>query len=122
MKESQGEPICEIAIRNLVIAFHMRVRRDHVLAPVFAHAVGTTDADWARHTTQIQHFWASLMLAGRRRAEPAAARLPDLEPALFERWLTLLRGTCADLFEPTLAAAFQHHMARMLLAGGFASA
>jgi hemoglobin len=107
-------PICAVAVRNLVTAFYTRVRRDHVLAPVFARAVGTTDAEWAAHIAQMEAIWSSAMLAGglRRRRPPAPSpRLPDLEPAMFERWLALFGGTCTDLFEPEMAAAFQHSAA-----------
>ena len=104
-------PICELAIRNLVTAFYTRVRRDHLLAPVFAQSVGTSDAAWAAHTALLEDFWSSMFLAGARsQPRPAAARLPDLEPALLQRWLALLSGTCADLFEPYIAAEFQTHM------------
>ena len=107
---SKKSPICAVAVRNLVTAFYTRVRRDHVLAPVFARAVGTTDAEWTAHIALMEDIWSSAMLAGalrRRKPAPPGLRLPDLEPAMFERWLSLLGGTCTDLFEPEIAAAFQ---------------
>ena len=116
MRRDLSTPICEVAIRNLVTAFHMRVRRDHVLAPVFARAVGTSDAEWAAHIIQAEHFWSSFILAGGircRRPILSRLRLPELEPPLFERWLSLLGGTCTDLFEPPVAAAFQGHFIRI---------
>jgi hemoglobin len=105
---SKKSPICAVAIRNLVTAFHTRVRRDHVLAPVFARAVGTSDAEWETYIAQVEEFCSSIILTGRR-AKPRSlrVRLPDLEPAMFERWLLLFGGTCSDLFEPEMAAAFQ---------------
>ena len=116
MRKNLSVPICEVAIRNLVTAFHTRVRRDHVLAPVFARAVGTTDAEWARHTAQLEDFWSSFILAsGIRRHGSVLHRLcmPELEPPLLERWLSLLGGTCNDLFEPPVAAAFQGYFTRI---------
>jgi hemoglobin len=103
-------PICAIGIRNLVTAFYTRVRRDHVLAPLFVRQVGPTDADWAAHIAAEEDFWSSVILAGDpHRARPAARRLCrlDLEPAVFERWLSLLGGTCTDLFEPPVAVALK---------------
>jgi hemoglobin len=107
---SEKPPICAVAVRNLVTAFYTRVRRDHVLAPVFARAVGTSDAEWEAHIAQMEDIWSSAMLAGglrRRKPMPLRARLPYLEPALLERWLSLFGGTCSDLFEPEIALAFQ---------------
>jgi hemoglobin len=110
MNESMQPRIGEIAIRNLVAAFYTRVRRDHLLGPVFERAVGKSDAEWTAHLALLRDFWSSVMLTGGRyHGNPALAhaRLPDLEPAMFERWLTLFGGTCSDLFEPPIAAAFQ---------------
>jgi hemoglobin len=114
MSESTPTLICKLAVRNLVTAFYVRVRRDHLLAPIFAHAVGTTDAEWTAHIALLEDFWTSMFLGGsHRRPKPADAYLPNLEPALFERWLALLHGTCADLFEPYIAAAFQDGVGRI---------
>jgi hemoglobin len=107
-------PICPVAIHNLVIAFYTRVRRDHILAPVFARAVGTSDAAWTAHVAQTEDCWSSLMLGGREpKPSLARARLPALEPALFERWLSLYGSTCGDLFEPEIAVALQSHATRI---------
>jgi hemoglobin len=114
VSEAKPTLICNLAIRNLVTAFYVRVRRDHLLAPIFAHAVGTTDAEWAAHIALLEDFWSSMFLGGpRRRPRPADAYLPHLEPALFERWLALLSGTYTDLFEPPVATAFQDGAGRI---------
>jgi hemoglobin len=106
--------ICAVAIHNLITAFYTRVRRDQVLAPVFARAVGTSDAEWTAHIAQMEDFCSSMMLAGRRgKPRPLRACLPDLEPVLLERWLSLYGGTCSDLFEPELALAFQTSASRI---------
>ena len=111
---SRNPPICTLGLRNLIAAFNTRVRRDPVLAPVLAQQVGTSDADWAAHVAAEEHFWSSVILAGdRRRPRPLPSRpcLLNLEPAAFERWLSLLGGTCADLFEPPVAATLQIYIA-----------
>ena len=113
---SRKPPICALGIRNLLAAFYTRVRRDHVLAPVFALEVGTSDAEWAAHIAAEEYFWSSVILAGDlRRSKPLSPRLClfDLEPAMFQRWLSLLNGTCADLFEPPVAAALQGYVRRV---------
>jgi len=112
---SRKPSICALGIRNLITAFYTRVRRDHVLAPLFAREVGTTDADWAAHIAAEEDFWSSVILAGdpRRPRLPARPCLFDREPAAFERWLSLLGETCADLFEPPVAAAFQGYFPRI---------
>jgi len=116
MRRNLSAPIRAVAIRNLVTAFHTRVRRDHVLAPAFARIVGTTDAEWAAHVAQAEDFWSSFILAPGaryRRSIRSRLRLPELDPPLFERWLSLLGGTCSDLFEPPVAAAFQGYFIRI---------
>ncbi|HEX4506207.1 MAG TPA: group III truncated hemoglobin [Alphaproteobacteria bacterium] len=105
---SGTSPVCPVAIRNLIAAFYTRVRRDHVLAPVFVRAVGATDADWAVHIAAEEDFWSTAILTGN-----AGRYLFDLKPAAFARWLALLDGTCADLFEPPVAAALQDHVAQV---------
>ena len=112
---SRTPPTCALRLRNLVAAFNTRVRRDPVLAPLFAREVGTTDADWAAHIAAEEDFWSSVILAGDARRPgplPSRTRLLDLEPAAFERWMSLLGGTCVDLFEPPVAAAFQAYVVR----------
>ena len=106
----------EDGIRQLLAAFYGRVRGDNVLGPVFARAVGTTDADWAPHLARLADFWSSVMLrSGRYHGDPFSAhmRLPDLEPAMFERWLGLFHETCGELFEPEVAGAFRERAERI---------
>ena len=106
----------EDAIRCLVDRFYARVRRDPVLGPVFARAIGESEEAWSRHLARLADFWSSLMLAsGRYHGDPFSAhlRLPNLEPAMFDRWLTLFGDTCAELFEPEVADAFRERAARV---------
>ncbi len=109
-------PITEDGIRLLLALFYGRVRLDPQLGPVFARAVGTTDADWAPHLVRVSNFWSSVMLrSGRYQGDPFSMdlRLPDLEPAMFDRWLALFGETCAELFEPDVADAFRERAERI---------
>jgi ferredoxin len=61
---------------------------------------------------------------GLYRGGPFSRRLglPDLEPAMFDRWLTLFGETCIEVFEPEAADAFSKraaHIARNLRMGLF---
>jgi hemoglobin len=112
-------------IRRLLNLFYGQVRRDPLLGPVFARAVGTTDADWAAHLTRLVDFWSSVVLrSGRYHGDPFGAhrRLPDLQPAMFDRWLSLFGEACAEVFEPDVAAALRglaDRIARSLRTGLF---
>lgn len=114
--ESLSGLISQDSIRQLLASFYARVRRDPVLGPVFARAVGTTDADWAPHLERLSEFWSSVMLrTGTYHGDPFSVhrRLPGLEPAMFDRWLTLFGEACAELFEPDLANAFRARAERI---------
>ena len=109
-------PVTEEGIRRLLDLFYGRVRRDPLLGPVFARAVGTTDAEWAPHLARLRDFWSSVMLAsGRYRGDPFSAhlRLPGIEPAMFDRWLALFGEACAEVFEPAVADAFRERAGRI---------
>lgn len=111
-----GDVVTEDAIRRLLERFYDRVRRDPQLGPVFARAVGTTAADWAPHLVRLADFWSSVMLrTGRYHGDPFSThlRLPDLEPAMFDRWLALFDEACVELFAPDVADAFRERAARI---------
>ena len=120
-----GSGITEEAIRRLVGCFYARARRDGLLGPVFARAVGEGDEAWAAHLARIADFWSSVMLtSGRYHGDPFSAhlRLPGLNPAMFDRWLALFGETCAEVFEPDVADAFckrAERIARSLRMGLF---
>jgi hemoglobin len=117
--------LTEDGIRQLLARFYGRVRRDAQLGPVFARVVGTTEAEWAPHLARLADFWSSVMLrSGRYHGDPFSThlRLPDLEPAMFDRWLALFGESCAELFESELAAALRgraERIARSLRMGLF---
>jgi hemoglobin len=122
------EPATEIsepAIDRLVRTFYGRVRQDAILGPVFARALGDSEPAWEAHFTRLSAFWSSVMrCSGRYHGDPFSAhlRLPDIAPAMFERWLALFHATCADLFTPEIADAFgekAERIARSLRMGLF---
>jgi len=122
---SAGGGITEEAIRRLVDRFYVRARRDELLGPVFARAVGEGDEAWTAHLARLADFWSSVMLtSGRYHGDPFSVhlRLPGLNPAMFDRWLALFGETCAEVFEPDVADAFcdrAERIARSLRMGLF---
>lgn len=108
--------VTEEGIRRLLDRFYARVRRDALLGPVFARAVGVTDAEWAPHLARLADFWSSVMLrTGRYHGTPFGVHLglPDLQPAMFDRWLQLFGEACAEVFAPEVAEAFQERAERI---------
>ena len=101
---SRFPTVTEDTIGVLVETFYAKVRQDPALGPVFAAAI--PDDRWPAHLAVIASFWSSVLLrTGRYKGNPFAAhmRLPDLRPALFERWLSLFGETCHALFEEEIA-------------------
>lgn len=111
-----GDSITEDAIRRLVARFYARARRDELLRPVFTRAIGEGDEAWAAHLARLADFWSSVMLtSGRYHGDPFSVhlRLPDLEPAMFDRWLTLFGEACDEVFESDVADAFRERAERI---------
>ena len=99
--------VSEGGIRQLVDAFYVKVRADPELAPIFARAI---PGDWQPHLTKMYAFWSSVMLTtGRYKGNPVAKHLiiPDMKPALFERWLALFDATCREQFDNATSEAFR---------------
>ena len=95
----------EAQIAVVVRAFYERVRLDPELGGLFESAVH----DWPAHLGTLTDFWSSVMLtSGRYKGSPVAAHLRHagaIEPAMFERWLTLWRETARETLAPADAAA-----------------
>lgn len=85
----------EQEVTRLVHDFYARVRQDEQLGPVF----GARIHDWDAHLAQLVDFW-SAMLRGTRRfnGNPMSKHMamPELERALFDRWLLLFGQTTAE--------------------------
>lgn len=87
----------EIEISELVERFYSRARKDELLGPVFAAAVGD---NWDLHLAKMKDFWSTIMLASRRyKGNPMLAHvlLPRIGKAHFDRWLALWRETTAEV-------------------------
>ncbi len=77
-----------------------------MLGPMFEHGIATRDTDWEENSRSLESFWSSGLLAGRSRHGTALVvtlAIPDLVPAMFERWLTILHLTCCSVFEARTA-------------------
>ncbi len=99
--------VSEDGIRQLVDAFYVKVRADPELAPIFARAI---PGDWQPHLSKMYAFWSSVMLtSGRYKGNPVVKHLviPDIKPALFERWLALFDATCREQFDDATSEAFR---------------
>lgn len=86
----------EEEISQLVHEFYAKARKDAALGPIFEEHV----IDWDAHFDQMIDFW-SAQLRGTSRFRgapmPKHAALPDLNAALFRRWLELFRETTQEL-------------------------
>jgi hemoglobin len=103
--------IDEDAIALMVERFYGRARQDGLLGPVFEAAVH----DWPAHFARLEDFWSSVLLTtGRYKGNPFAAHLnKGIEPAFFDRWLSLWRQTADELFTPETARLFVHKAERI---------
>ncbi|MFO7580229.1 group III truncated hemoglobin [Nitrosomonas halophila] len=91
----------EEEVSKLVHDFYAKARKDPSLGPIFeAHVI-----DWDAHFVQMTNFWsAQLRGTSRFRGAPMPKHiaLPELNAALFNRWLQLFRETTLELSNPTL--------------------
>lgn len=93
-------------IRDVVHAFYAEIRRDPALGPIFNRVI---DGDWDAHLAKMCDFWSSvLLMTGRFKGSPMAAhaRIADIRPAHFVRWLHMFRQTAERLCPPPAAALF----------------
>lgn len=106
------ERISEELIGRLVDSFYGRVRQDPVLGPIFMARLGE---DWEPHLAKLRDFWSSVtLMSGRYRGKPQAAHQDlRLEPAHFERWLTLFEATVAELCTGPAALLFTDRARRI---------
>lgn len=104
---SPGYPlgVTEEMIETLVRAFYGRVRADAVLGPIFAARF----TDWEPHLRKMFDFWSSVtLMSGRYHGTPmpAHARIAEIGPEHFARWLELFAETAREVCPPDAAALF----------------
>lgn len=80
----------------LVERFYRNVRKDEMLAPIFAERI----SDWPEHLERMKTFWRSILFkSGEFSGNPMVKHMaiPGLEEAHFVRWLELFYTTLHDL-------------------------
>ena len=118
---SPGYPlgVTEEMIETLVRAFYGKVLADETLGPIFAARI----ADWEPHLRKMFDFWSSVtLMSGRYHGAPmpAHARIAEIGPDHFARWLELFAETAAEVCPPEAAALFvdrAHRIAQSLQMG-----
>jgi hemoglobin len=98
--------VTEEMIHELVHAFYGRVRRDPALAPIFNRQIGD---GWDHHLAKMCDFWSAVTLMTHRfKGAPMAthARLPDIPPTHFAKWLYLFELTAREVCPPDAAELF----------------
>ena len=108
-----SKEITEENLHTLVDLFYASVRRDPLIGPVFDGAID----NWPEHLDKLQAFWSSVMLtSGRYKGRPLPAHVKhgaSINPAAFERWLTLWRSATEEVMPPAAAAAMQEKAVRI---------
>jgi hemoglobin len=97
--------VTEQMIHDLVHGFYGKIRADPALGPIFNRMVG----DWDEHLAKMCDFWSSvLLMTGRFKGTPMAAhaRIPDIRPTHFARWLHVFQQTAVEVCPPQAAALF----------------
>jgi hemoglobin len=106
--------LTEPLVRDVVLSFYDQVRRDPVLGPVFAEAIGV---HWDEHIERIILFWLSATRLRRsydgRNFMPAHLRHRSIQVDLLPRWLELFRETVAERCSPEGASVLNDIAVRM---------
>jgi hemoglobin len=89
-------------IKKLVDNFYNKVRRDNLLAPVFASRI----TDWLPHLDTMYNFWNMALFGQKEYTGNPFSKHIDLpvESAHFNRWLYLFMETLNESFEGPVAA------------------
>lgn len=97
--------ITEAMICELVETFYQKARRDELLGPVFESKVES----WPDHLKKMCDFWSAATLkSGRYKGHPLAphARIAEISPAHFSRWLALFKETASEICPADAAVLF----------------
>jgi hemoglobin len=112
LPDADAAGITESLIRDVVVEFYRRARRDGRLGPVFEAHVH----EWDAHLGRMTDFWsAALLRTGRYSGRPVEQHrlIAGLTAALFDRWIALFEETVRDLCPPGQAEAFLVRARRM---------
>jgi hemoglobin len=104
--------ITEDMIRDVVVEFYRRARRDDRIGPVFEGRI----SDWAPHLDRMTDFWsAALLRSGRYSGRPVEQHrgIAGLASGHFDRWIELFEETVRDLCPAREAEAFLVRARRM---------
>ena len=81
-------------------SFYRDIRTDPALGPIFNRVIGD---EWDAHLAKMCDFWSSvLLMTGRFKGAPMAAhaRIGELRPTHFVRWLHIFRQSAERLCPP----------------------
>jgi hemoglobin len=112
LPDADAAGITEDLIRDVVMEFYRRARRDGQLGPVFEAHV----REWDAHLARMTDFWsAALLRTGRYSGRPVEQHRPigGLTAGHFDRWIELVEETVRDLCPPGQAGAFLVRARRM---------
>jgi hemoglobin len=112
LPDADAEGITETRIRDVILEFYRRARRDSRLGPVFEAHV----EDWDLHLARMQDFWSSALLrTGRYSGRPVERHrsIAGITAGHFDRWIELFEETVRDLCPPRQADAFLVRARRM---------
>lgn len=111
-REALALGIDESFVSDLVDRFYGRVQQDAELGPIFDARV----ADWPTHLDRMKRFWRSVLFSsGEFFGNPMIkhAMIPNVDRALFDRWLMLFGETLDELGDAE-AREHVHSRARMI--------
>ena len=101
-------------VRDVVLAFYAKVRRDDVLGPLFEAAIG---ADWDAHIERIVRFWLTATRLERSYDGSTFMRAHlqhrSIRVEHIRRWFELFDATLAECCAPAPAAALRDIAVRM---------
>lgn len=112
LPDADAEGITEEIIRDVVVEFYRRARRDDRLGPVFEARVQS----WDVHLARMTDFWsAALLRTGRYAGRPVERHrsISEITAGHFDRWIELFEETVRDLCPPKQAEAFLIRARRM---------
>jgi hemoglobin len=91
-------------LRAFIEAFYARARTDTHLGPVFSRIVA--EDDWPAHFDKMTDFWSAVAFGGppfRGDTMLKHARIREISPSHFARWLEIFDATTRERFAPLIA-------------------